>query len=100
MVATLDTALLPRRVKQYLPTGFCRLAAYVASNISLPRLGGSDRSESSKDLELSYVVQSGPVKGLSVRLRQNFYRNDLSAAATFRSDNETRINVDYTWKLW
>jgi hypothetical protein len=70
------------------------------SNISLPRLGGSDRSESSKDLELSYVVQSGPVKGLSVRLRQNFYRNDLSAAATFRSDNETRINVDYTWKIW
>ncbi|MBD8682525.1 OprD family porin [Pseudomonas sp. CFBP 13719] len=70
------------------------------SHINLPRLGGSHLSESSKDVELSYVVQSGPVKGLSVRLRQNVYRNDLSAAATFRSDNETRINVDYTWKLW
>lgn len=70
------------------------------SNINLPRLGGSDMSESSKDLELSYVVQSGPVKGLGVRLRQNFYRSDLSSAATFRSDNETRINVDYTWKFW
>jgi hypothetical protein len=70
------------------------------SNIDLPRLGGSDMSESSKDLELSYVVQSGPVKGLGVRLRQNFYRNDLSSAATFRSDNETRVNVDYTWKFW
>lgn len=70
------------------------------SHINLPRLGGSHLSESSKDLELSYVVQSGPVKGLSLRVRQNFYRNDLTAAATFRSDNETRVNIDYTWKLW
>jgi hypothetical protein len=70
------------------------------SNIDLPRLGGSNLSESSKDLELSYVVQSGPVKGLGLRVRQNFYRNNLSSAATFRSDNETRVNVDYTWKFW
>jgi hypothetical protein len=70
------------------------------SHIGLPRLGGSNLSESSKDLELSYVVQSGPVKGLGVRVRQNFYRNNLSSAATFRSDNETRVNVDYTWKFW
>lgn len=70
------------------------------SHIDLPRLGGSDLSESSKDMELAYAVQSGPVKNLVLRLRQNFYRNNLSSAATFRSDNETRINIDYTWKFW
>lgn len=70
------------------------------SNINLPRLGGSNLSESTKDFELAYVVQSGPAKGLSLRLRQNFYRNNQDSASTFRSDNETRVNIDYTWKLW
>ncbi|GAB7531527.1 OprD family porin [Pseudomonas sp. 3A(2025)] len=70
------------------------------SHIDLPNLGGSNLSESSKDLELSYVVQTGTAKGLAVRLRHAFYRSGLSGAATFRDDNETRINVDYTFKIW
>lgn len=69
------------------------------TNIELPALGGSDLKESSKDVEMSYVIQSGPARGLALRLRHAIYRNDLSAAATFRSDNETRVNVDYTWKF-
>lgn len=69
-------------------------------HIDLPNLGGNDRSESSKDLEMSYVIQAGPAKGLALRVRHAFYRNNLSGAATFRSDNETRINVDYTLKIW
>lgn len=81
--------------------GLRAMARYLhGSHINLPALGGDDLSESSKDFELSYAVQSGPVKGLALRLRQNFYRSDLSSAATFRSDNETRVNIDYTWKLW
>ncbi|CAI8885619.1 OprD family porin [Pseudomonas chlororaphis] len=70
------------------------------TNIDLPRLGGRDLTESSKDLELAYVVQSGPAKGLAIRLRHAFYRNDLEPTATFRSDNETRINLDYALKIW
>lgn len=70
------------------------------TNIDLPKLGGSDLTESSKDVELAYVVQSGPAKGLSLRLRHAAYRNDHSPAATFRNDNESRVNIDYTWKLW
>jgi hypothetical protein len=66
------------------------------TNIDLPNLGGRNLTESSKDLELSYVVQSGPAKDLAFRIRHAFYRNDLSAAATFRDDNETRVNIDYT----
>ncbi|MCI1035874.1 OprD family porin [Pseudomonas putida] len=69
------------------------------TNIDLPNLGGKDLTESSKDLELSYVVQSGPAKDLAFRLRHAFYRNDLSSRATFRDDNETRINIDYTIKF-
>lgn len=69
-------------------------------SIDLPALGGRDLSESSKDFELAYVIQSGPAKGVAVRVREAFYRNQQGAASTFRSDNETRINIDYTLKLW
>lgn len=69
------------------------------SHIDLPHLGGSDLTESSKDLELSYIVQSGPAKDLAFRLRHAFYRNDLDPGATFRDDNETRVNIDYTVKF-
>ena len=69
-------------------------------NINLPALGGSRLTESSKDLELAYVIQSGPAKGLAFRVREAFYRNQQGAASTFRSDNETRINIDYTIKIW
>jgi hypothetical protein len=37
------------------------------SNIDLPRLGGTDLEESSRDIELAYVVQSGSIKGLALR---------------------------------
>lgn len=69
-------------------------------DIDLPALGGSSLKESSKDFELAYVIQSGPAKGLAFRVREAFYRNQQGAASTFRSDNETRINIDYTIKVW
>ena len=71
------------------------------TNVDLPeRLGGSGQSESERDLELSYVVQSGPLKNVALRVRNARYQNSFAANATMRDDNETRINVDYTWKLW
>lgn len=69
------------------------------SNIELTTLGGSGLTESERYLELSYAFQ-GSLKGISVRLRNSLYRNDFSSAATFRDDNETRINIDYTLSLW
>ncbi|WP_454866890.1 OprD family outer membrane porin [Pseudomonas lini] len=82
-------------VKEYADDGICRVL----------ELGGGDAkgfyvTESSKDLELAYVIQSGPAKDLAFRVREAFYRNEQGAASTFRSDNETRINVDYTIKIW
>ena len=71
------------------------------SHIDLPeKFGGSGRSESERDLELSYVIQSGSLKGLGFRVRNALYRNDFAPNATFRDDNETRINIDYTLALW
>ncbi|MCY1460410.1 outer membrane porin, OprD family [compost metagenome] len=71
------------------------------SHIELPAsLGGSGLNESEKDIELSYVVQSGTFKNVAVRLRHAWYRNDFASAASFRDDNELRVNIDYTLALW
>ncbi|TBW32935.1 OprD family porin [Azotobacter chroococcum] len=71
------------------------------TNAELPeRLGGRDREETERYLELSYVVQSGPLKNVALRVRNARYQNSFAANATMRDDNETRVNVDYTWKLW
>ncbi|MEE4465228.1 OprD family outer membrane porin, partial [Azotobacter chroococcum] len=56
--------------------------------------------ETERYLELSYVVQSGPIKGVALRLRNARYQNSFEPNASMRDDNETRVNVDYTWKLW
>lgn len=69
-------------------------------NIELPKRGGSNLKESEKDIELNYVLQGTPLKGLALRVRNAWYRNDFAAQASHRDDNELRVNVDYTWKLW
>jgi hypothetical protein len=80
--------------------GLKATARYIkGTNIELPTLGGDGLTESERYLELSYAFQ-GQLKGLSVRARNSIYRNDFSSAASFRDDNETRINIDYTISLW
>lgn len=82
--------------------GLKAMVRYIdGSNIQLPTaLGGDDRSETEKDVELSYVLQSGSFKGLGLRVRHAWYRNDFAPAATFRDGNELRVNIDYTLVLW
>ena len=82
--------------------GLSATARYLkGSNIELPqKFGGSGLHESERDLELSYVIQSGSLKGVGFRVRNALYRNNFAPNATFRDDNETRINIDYTLKLW
>jgi hypothetical protein len=70
------------------------------ANIELPKLGGSNLKESEKDIELNYVLQGTPLKGLALRVRNAWYRNDFAPQASHRDDNELRVNIDYTWKLW
>lgn len=81
--------------------GLNGMLRYVQGNhIELARFGGSNLSESEKDVELSYVVQGSSLKGLALRVRNAWYRNDFIAQASHRDDNELRVNIDYTWKLW
>lgn len=80
--------------------GLKSVARYIrGSNISLPTLGGDGLTESERYLEVSYAAQ-GALKGWAARVRQSQYRNDFASAASFRDDNETRITIDYTLKLW
>lgn len=81
--------------------GLKGMLRYVSGdNIDLPKLGGSDLKESEKDVELSYVVQSGTFKDVAFRVRHAWYRNDFGPGATHRDDNELRVNIDYSFALW
>ena len=54
--------------------------------------------EDALDFELNYRVPSGQLEGLNLRARHSRYRNDIPPIGmAFRSDNETRFNIDYTW---
>lgn len=81
--------------------GLKGMLRYVSGdNIDLPKLGGDKLKESEKDMELSYVVQSGTFKDVAFRVRHAWYRNDFGPGATQRDDNELRVNIDYTLALW
>ena len=54
---------------------------------------GEDGSHHETDLEAKYVVQSGPAKDLSFRLRQAFHRSNGDQAED--DNNELRLIVDY-----
>ncbi|MHC8378426.1 OprD family outer membrane porin [Pseudomonas sp. MDT1-16] len=71
------------------------------NDIDLPvALGGNGRSESERYTEISYVIQSGTFRDVAIRVRNSTYRNNFASTATFRDQNQTRINIDYTIKLW
>ncbi|TLX58546.1 outer membrane porin, OprD family [Stutzerimonas nosocomialis] len=69
-------------------------------DIELPAsLGGGNRSETEKQVQLAYVVQSGPARGLAVRVRHSWYSNDFNNTAAFRDDRELRVLIDYKLDL-
>jgi hypothetical protein len=75
--------------------GLSYKTAYVrGSNIDdgTTRGNGTEREIFS---QLTYVVQSGPAKDLSLRLRNSFLRVSNNASEYNVSGNETRIFVDY-----
>lgn len=75
--------------------GLSYKAAYVrGSNID----DGSDRGNGTEReifSQLTYVVQSGPAKDLSLRLRNSFLRVSDNASQYNVNGNETRIFIDY-----
>lgn len=54
---------------------------------------GSDGKHHETDIEAKYVVQSGPAKDLSLRMRQSFHRGNADQAEG--DNNELRLIADY-----
>ncbi|RMU47343.1 hypothetical protein ALP29_201753 [Pseudomonas syringae pv. avii] len=76
--------------------GLSYKAAYVrGDNIDDGTAGSGDGTEREIFSQLTYVVQSGPAKDLSIRLRNSFLRVSDDAQAYNSEGNETRIFVDY-----
>lgn len=76
--------------------GLSYKAAYVrGDNIDDGTVGSGNGTEREIFSQLTYVVQSGPAKDLSIRLRNSFLRVSEDASAYNNEGNETRIFVDY-----
>lgn len=73
--------------------GLVTTVRYITGDNVTTGLGyeGKDRE---RDLDLSYVVQSGSLKGLGMRVR------NVAARSNYRSDiDENRLIFSYTWTL-
>ncbi len=77
-----------------------RLRYVRGDNIELAALNADDRKEREFQMELGYVIQSGPLKNVSLLARKSIYRNDFPAGAAFRDENQTRFVVQYALPLW
>jgi len=85
--------------KDYVP-GLRFMTRYThGSNIYAPQLGGTDFEEDELDFDIGYTLQNGPLKNLGLRARYAIYDNDMPITANIKPANETRINIDYTWKF-
>ena len=77
-----------------------RLRYVRGDNIELASLNADDRKEREFQMELGYVIQSGPLKNLGLLARKSIYRNDFPAGAAFRDENQTRFLAIYTLPIW
>ncbi|CAI8781881.1 Porin-like protein NicP [Pseudomonas sp. IT-196MI5] len=75
--------------------GLTFMSRYVSGdNIKLKN--GDEGKEWERDSEIKYVVQSGALKDVAVRLRNATYRSNYSA----RDADEVRLLVSYSVALW
>ncbi|WP_165439693.1 MULTISPECIES: OprD family porin [unclassified Pseudomonas] len=77
-----------------------RLRYVRGDNIELAAFNAEDRKEREFQMELGYVVQSGPLKDVGLLARKSIYRNDFPGGAAFRDENQTRFLVVYTLQIW
>jgi len=73
--------------------GLTTTVRYITGN-NVTTGAGYEGKDRERDLDIGYVVQSGTLSGLSVRLR------NVMARSNYRSDiDENRLILGYTWKL-
>lgn len=71
-------------------------------DINLDHIAGLENkklNEQELGFDLIYQVQTGFLKGLNLRGRYANYDNNFGPKPTFKSADETRVNIDYTWKF-
>ena len=71
------------------------LARYVKGDHAEVSGSSAEGREWERDLELKYVVQSGPLKDLYVRLRNASFRSSFA-----RDADENRVIVGYSLPIW
>lgn len=74
--------------------GLTFLTRYISGD-NAEYAGGSNGSEWERDIELKYVVQSGPLKNVAVRYRNAMFRSDFA-----RDADENRLIVSYALPIW
>lgn len=75
--------------------GLSALARYTRGDDATVIGSAKSGGEWERDLELKYVVQSGPAKNLYVRLRNASFHSDFA-----RDADENRVIVGYTLPIW
>ncbi|MNZ24778.1 Porin-like protein NicP precursor [compost metagenome] len=75
--------------------GLSFLTRYVSGDNAEVAGSSLEGSEWERDIELKYVVQSGPLKDLYVRLRNASFRSSFA-----RDADENRVIVGYSLPIW
>ncbi|WP_410480179.1 OprD family porin [Pseudomonas sp. DCA-1] len=74
--------------------GLTFMTRYVSGD-NVSRAAGGEGKEWERNTELKYVVQSGPLKNVAVRLRNATFRSNFA-----RDADEVRLLVSYSVALW
>lgn len=74
--------------------GLTFMTRYISGD-NVSRAAGGEGKEWERNTELKYVVQSGPLKNVAVRLRNATFRSNFA-----RDADEVRLLVSYSVALW
>ncbi len=74
--------------------GLTFMTRYISGD-NVSRAAGGEGKEWERDTEMKYVVQSGPLKNVAVRLRNATFRSNFA-----RDADEVRLLVSYSVALW
>ncbi|WP_336332061.1 OprD family porin [Pseudomonas putida] len=74
--------------------GLTFMTRYISGD-NVSRAAGGEGKEWERNTELKYVVQSGPLKNVAVRLRNATFRSNFT-----RDADEVRLLVSYSVALW
>lgn len=77
-----------------------RLRYVRGDNIELAAFNADERKEREFQMEVGYVIQSGPLKDVGLLARKSIYRNNFPSGAAFRDENQTRFLVTYSVPIW